>query len=183
MASITRFLGETLRLKVNPAKSAVDRPWNRTFLGYGLTAHRQPRLRVAPGSVARLKAKLRVMWRQGRGRSLGRTVHDLAPVLTGWIAYFRLAEAKGVFEDVDGWIRRRLRCLIWRQWKRPRTRAQHLIKRGLDKARAWASASNGHGPWWNSGARHMNDAFRAGYFQSLGLVSLQRQHRRLNRAA
>jgi RNA-directed DNA polymerase len=182
MASLIRFLGETLRLTVNLAKSAVDRPWNRTFLGYGLTAHRLPRLRVAPSSVARFKDKLRTMWRQGRGRSLGRTIQDLAPTLTGWIAYFRLAEAKGVFEELDGWIRRRLRCLIWRQWKRPRTRAKHLIKRGLDKDRAWASAYNGRGPWWNAGASHMNDAYRAAFFRSLGLVSLPAQLHRLNRA-
>ena len=172
MASVAGFLDETLRLKVNPAKSAVDRPWNRTFLGYTRTAHRQPRLRVAKESVARFKAKLRAMWRQGRGRSLGRTLEDLTLILTGWIAYFRLAEAKGVFEELDGWVRRRLRCLIWRQWKRPRTRAKHLMARGLDEARAWASASNGHGPWWNSGASHMNDAFRAGYFQSLSRIPL-----------
>lgn len=179
MASITRFLNEMLRLAVNGAKSAVDRPWNRVFLGFTMTAHKAPRLRVAPKSVARFKGKLRTLWRQGRGRSLGRTIEDLAPVLTGWIAYFRLAEAKGIFEELDGWIRRRLRCLIRRQWKRPRTRALRLMQRGLDKDRAWVSAYNGHGPWWNAGAGHMHDAFRAAFFRSLGLVSLLDQHRRL----
>lgn len=183
MASVTRFLGERLRLAVNPAKSAVDRPWNRTFLGYTLTAHKAPRLRVAPQSVARFKGKLKALWRQGRGRSLGRTIEDLTPVLTGWIAYFRLAEAKGVFEELDGWIRRRLRCLLWRQWKRPRTRAARLMQRGLDEERAWVSAVNGHGPWWNAGASHMHDAFRAAFFRNLGLVSLLDQHRRLNCAS
>jgi RNA-directed DNA polymerase len=108
---------------------------------------------------------------------------DLAPVLTGWIAYFRLAEPKGIFEELDGWIRRRLRCLIWRQWKRPRTRAMRLLQRGLDKERAWVSAYNGHGPWWNAGASHMHDAFRARFFRSLGLVSLLDRHRRLNYAS
>lgn len=182
MASITRFLNEGLRLAVNGAKSAVDRPWNRTFLGFTLTAHKAPRLRVAPTSVARLKGKLRALWRQGRGRSLGRTLEDLTPVLTGWIAYFRLAEAKGIFEELDGWIRRRLRCLIWRQWKRPRTRARRLVQRGLDKERAWLSAYNGHGPWWNAGASHMHAACRASFFQALGLVSLLDRHRRLKHA-
>ena len=180
MASLTRFLAERLRLAVNLAKSAVDRPWKRTFLGFTMTAHRLPRLRVAPESVARFKGKLRALWRQGRGRSLGRTIRDLAPILTGWIAYFRLAEAKGVFEELDGWIRRRLRGLLWRRWKRPRTRALRLMQRGLDEDRAWVSAMNGHGPWWNAGASHMHDAFRAGFFRTLGLVSLQGQHRRLN---
>ena len=182
MASLTRFLAERLRLAVNLAKSAVDRPWKRTFLGFTMTAHRLPRLRVAPESVARFKGKLRALWRQGRGRSLGRTIRDLAPILTGWIAYFRLAEAKGVFEELDGWIRRRLRGLLWRRWKRPRTRALRLMQRGLDEDRAWVSAMNGHGPWWNAGASHMHDAFRAGFFRTLGLVSLQGQHRRLNSA-
>ncbi len=182
MASLTRFLAERLRLAVNLAKSAVDRPWKRTFLGFTMTAHRLPRLRVAPESVARFKGKLRAVWRQGRGRSLGRTIRDLAPILTGWIAYFRLAEAKGVFEELDGWIRRRLRCLLWRQWKRPRTRALRLMQRGLDEDRARVSAMNGHGPWWNAGASHMHDAFRAGFFRNLGLVSLLDRHRRLNYA-
>jgi RNA-directed DNA polymerase len=183
MASLTRFLAERLRLAVNHAKSAVGRPWKRTFLGFTMTAHRAPRLRVAPESVARFKGKLRALWRQGRGRSLGRTIEDLAPILTGWIAYFRLAEAKGVFEELDGWIRRRLRCLLWRQWKRPRTRALRLMQRGLDEDRAWLSAMNGHGPWWNAGASHMHDAFRAGFFRNLGLVSLQGGHRRLTSAS
>ncbi len=183
MASITRFLAERLRLAVNVAKSAVDRPWKRSFLGFTMTAHRAPRLRVAPASVARFKGKLRALWRQGRGRSLGRTIEDLAPILAGWIAYFRLAEARGIFEALDGWIRRRLRCLIWRQCKRPRTRAMRLMQRGLAEERAWVSAYNGHGPWWNAGASHMNDAFRAGFFRNLGLVSLLDRHRRLNYAS
>lgn len=181
MGSIIRFLKDRLRLRVNSAKSAVDRPWRRTFLGFTMTAHRMPRLRVAPQAVARFKGKLKALWRQGRGRSLGRTIKELAPVLKGWIGYFRLAEAKGIFEELDGWIRRRLRCLIWRQWKRPRTRAKELMRRGLDRKRAWASASSGHGPWWNAGASHMHDAFRAKFFRSLGLVSLMDQHRCLNR--
>jgi hypothetical protein len=158
MASITRFLTERLRLKVNAAKSAVDRPWARTFLGYTMTAHKQPRLRVAVKSVTRLRSKLRTTLRHGRGRTLASTVRTLTPILRGWLQYFRLAEAKGVFEELDGWMRRRLRCVLWRQWKRPWTRRTRLMQRGLDPERAWRSASNGRGPWWNAGASHMNDA-------------------------
>ena len=182
MASLTRFLAERLRLAVNLAKSAVDRPWKRTFLGYTVTAHKEPRLRVAATSVGRLRDKLRDLFRQGRGRSIGRTVETLTPLLRGWIQYFRLAQAKGVFEELDGWLRRKLRCILWRQWKRPRTRAQRLMQRGLDAARAAASAYNGHGPWWNAGASHMNDAFRKTFFDQLGLISLLEQHRRLTYA-
>jgi RNA-directed DNA polymerase len=182
MASITRFLAERLRLKVNAAKSAVDRPWARTFLGYTMTAHKQPRLRVAAKSVKRLRSKLRTTLRQGRGRTLASTVRTLTPILRGWLQYFRLTEAKGVFEELDGWMRRKLRCVLWRQWKRPRTRLKRLMQRGLDPERAWRSAYNGRGPWWNAGASHMNDAYRAAFFTQLGLPSLIGLHRHLNRA-
>ncbi|HET6620725.1 MAG TPA: group II intron reverse transcriptase/maturase [Dongiaceae bacterium] len=182
MASITRFLAERLRLRVNAAKSAVDHPWRRAFLGYTVTAHKQPRLRVAAKSVNRLRSKLRTALRQGRGRALARTIEDLTPILRGWLQYFRLAEARGIFEELDGWVRRRLRCLLWRQWKRPRTRAKRLMQRGLDETRAWRSACNGRGPWWNAGASHMNDAYRAAFFTQLGLPSLLGLHHHLNRA-
>lgn len=181
LASITRFLSKRLKLTVNGAKSAVDRPWVRSFLGFSMTAHKVPRLRVAPKSVARFTTKVKGLLRPGR--SVANTIEDLGPVVRGWIGYFRLAEAKGIFEDLDGWIRRRLRCILWRQWKRPRTRLARLRQRGLTEERARASAANGRGPWWNAGASHMNDAFRAAFFATLGLPSLQMEHRRLNRVS
>ena len=109
--------------------------------------------------VERLKDKLREMFRAGRGRNIAQVIEELTPVLRGWVNYFRLAEVKGVFEELDGWIRRKLRCILWRQWKRPYTRAKNLMKRGLGEERAWKSATNGRGPWWNSGASHMNRGF------------------------
>jgi RNA-directed DNA polymerase len=133
--------------------------------------------------VDRFKGKLKDMLRRGRGRSVANTVKDLAPIVRGWIGYFRLAEAKGIFEELDGWMRRRLRAILWRQWKRPRTRAGKLMQRGLAEERAWASANNGRGPWWNAGASHMNEAYRAAYFANLGLPSLLMEHRRLNRVS
>ena len=172
MTSLTRFLEQRLKLKVNRVKSAVGRPWERTFLGYSMTFHKKPRLKVAETSVKRLKAGLREVFRRGRGRSLKRVIEESTPKLRGWIAYFRLAEVKGIFEDLDGWIRRKLRCILWRQWKRPFTRARNLMRRGLTEHRAWRSATNERGPWWNSGASHMNDALRKSYFDKLGLVSL-----------
>jgi len=179
MASLTRYLHGRLKLRVNPDKSAVDRPWRRKFLGYSMTSHRQPRLKVAPQSVERLKAKLGMLFRAGRGRNLQRFIQDLAPVLRGWVNYFRLAEVKGVFEELDEWMRRKLRALLWRQWKRPYARAKNLMKRGLGRERAWPAATNGHGPWWNAGASHMNEAFPRKYFDGLGLVTLLGQLRSL----
>lgn len=172
LSSLTRFLRDRLKLTVNPEKSAVDRPWKRKFLGFSMTSHRLPRLKVAPASVSRFKAKLKQVFRQGRGRSLTKVIEELRPILQGWGNYFRLAEVKGVFEALDGWIRRKLRCILWRQWKRSHTRAKNLMKRGLGEERAWKSATNGRGPWWNSGASHMNEAFPKRFFDKLGLVLL-----------
>jgi RNA-directed DNA polymerase len=129
--------------------------------------------------VQRLTQKVRDLMRAGRGRSLARTIEDLNPLLRGWITYFRLSETKGLLEELDGWLRRRLRCLLWRQWKRPATRARKLRALGLDEERARLSAGNGYGPWWNAGASHMNLALPARYFRTKGLVSLLDTHRRL----
>jgi RNA-directed DNA polymerase len=172
LESIEKFLTRRLRLQVNRQKSAVDRPWKRTFLGYSMTWHKRPRLKVAPSSVNRLRMTLKQAFRQGRGRNLGKFIESLKPTLRGWINYFRLSEVKGIFEELDGWIRRSLRCIIWRQWKRSYTRAKGLMKRGLAEKRAWESAANGRGSWWNSGASHMNHAFAKKFFDQLGLVSL-----------
>ena len=126
-----------LRLAVNREKSAVDRPWKRKFLGYTFTMHYQPKLKVAPESVKRFKGRLREMFRRGRGRSLRRVLAELRPVLIGWVSYYRKSEVRVTFEQLDQWIRRKLRAILWRQWKRPWTRASELIRRGLARQRAW----------------------------------------------
>jgi group II intron reverse transcriptase/maturase len=172
MASISGFLERKLRLKVNSRKSAVDRPWKLKFLGYSVTAEKSPRLKVSEQSVKRLREALREIFRKGRGRSVGRVIEELNQKLRGWINYFKLSEVKNIFEELDGWIRRKLRCIIWRQWKRVYTRGKNLMKRGLTEARAWQSATNGRGPWWNSKASHMHEAFKKSYFDKAGLVSL-----------
>jgi len=179
MESITRFLGKRLRLKVNRDKSAVDRPWNRKFLGYTMTPHRRPKLKVSPQSVKRAKGCIKEIVRKGRGRSLPKVIGELAPFLRGWVTYFRLSQVKNVFEELDQWIRRKLRAVLWRQWKRPRTRAKRMIQRGIERARAWTSGMNGRGPWWNAGASHMNAAVPAKWFHQQGLMSLLAEHQRL----
>ncbi|MDT8451974.1 MAG: group II intron maturase-specific domain-containing protein [Gammaproteobacteria bacterium] len=108
-----------------------------------------------------------------------RSVAELAPKLRGWVNYFRLAGVKGIFEELDGWIRRHLRKILWRQWKRPYTTAKKLMRLGMTKARAWMSATNGRGSWWNSGASHLNQALPKKFFDRPGLVSLMDQYHRL----
>lgn len=178
LASITGFLQRRLKLKVNVEKSAVARPWERKFLGYSMTLHFEPRLRVARQSVKRIREKLKETFRRGRGRRLDRFIEqELNPILRGWGNYFQLAQVEGTFEELDQWVRRKLRQMLWRQWKRNHTRAARLIRRGLDKERAVKSAGNGRGSWWNSGASHMNEAFPIRYFDHMGLVSLLNQRR------
>jgi RNA-directed DNA polymerase len=172
LESTERFLEKRLRLTVNREKSAVDRPWKRKFLGYTFTMHFQPKFKVAPESVKRFKGRLREMFRRGRGRSLRRVIGDLRPVLIGWVSYYRKSEVRNVFEQLDQWIRRKLRVILWRQWKRNWTRAKELIRRGLSPEQAWTSATNGRGPWWNAGTSHMNRAVPTRYLSQLGLVSL-----------
>jgi len=178
MQAITAFLEQRLQLKVNASKSAVARPWERKFLGYSMTWHQKPKLKIAPQSHKRLVEKIRQMQRQARGKSLRQVIERLNPVLRGWMAYFRLTEVKGVLEELDGWLRRKLRSLLWRQWKRSYTRARNLMRAGLDEARAWQSATNGHGPWWNGGASHMDHAYPKSWFDHMGLVSLLDTQRR-----
>ena len=183
LVSLERWLNQRLRLRVNLDKSGVARPWTRKFLGYSVTWDRAARLRVAPAAVKRLQTKLRDLLRQGRGRRLADVVADLNLATRGWVGYFRLAEVKASFEDLDKWLRRKLRCVVWRQWKRPRTRLHELRRRGLDATRARASAFNGRGPWWNAGASHMHAAVPTAVFRQLGLLSLLDEHQRLQRAS
>jgi RNA-directed DNA polymerase len=183
LASLTRFIAERLKLKVNAAKSAVDAPWRRKFLGYSLTWHREPQLRIAKPSLKRMTEKVRALLRGARGRSLSATIEQMNRLLRGWAAYFKLTSGKQALERLDGWIRRKLRCILWRQWKRAAARARNLLRRGLTADRAWHSATNGRGPWWNAGASHMNAAFPKSWFDSLGLVSLLDTVRRLQRAS
>jgi RNA-directed DNA polymerase len=173
LESIAGFVQRRLKLKVNRDKSAVARPWERKFLGYSMTHHFKPRLKVARQSVKRMREKLKEAFHRGRGRKLDRFIEqELNPIMRGWGNYFQLAEVERAFEELDQWVRRKLRQMLWRQWKRNHTRAIRLIRRGLHKERAMKSAGNGRGAWWNAGASHMNEAFPKSYFDHLGLVSL-----------
>jgi RNA-directed DNA polymerase len=179
MASLERFLRERLRLKVNRDKSAVARPWERKFLGYTVTQEKRPKLKVAPQSVKRLRDKLQPIFRAGRGRPLARTIQALDRILIGWRAYFRKAEVLRIFEDLDGWIRRKLRCMIWRQWKRPNIRERQLKRRGISPVDAKATAYNGRGPWYSAGSQWVGKAIPTAELRKLGLVPLVEAQRRL----
>ncbi len=164
----------------NPLSSKATKPSVSKFLGYSMTWHKEPRLKVAPESVRRLKDHIRELLRMGRGRAIGRVITDLVPIITGWTQYYRLATVKNTFETLDEWLRRRLRCILWRQWKKPKTRVKKLTAPGIDTIRAHKSAYNGRDPWWNAGASHMNAALPVRWFTQQGLVSFLARHRSSN---
>jgi RNA-directed DNA polymerase len=182
MSGVRVFLEKVLHLQINAAKSAVARPWERKFLGFSFTAQRDSRVRIALGSRRRLNQRVRELQRLGRGHSLSHLIAELNPLLRGWIGYFQIAETPNVLKELDSWVRRRLRCVLWRQWKRPHTRAHKLRSLGLDATRAHMSAGNHRGPWWNAGSSHMGEALPAAYFRHFGLLSLLQMQWRLQRA-
>jgi len=174
MAGIRTYLEKVLRLKVNASKSAVARPGTRKFLGYRIAKRRASvSLYVAPERIGRLMERVRDVMRQGRGQSLAKVIQGLNPLLRGWANYFRLTVQRRRMQDLDGWVRRRLRCLLWRQWKTGRTRQRRMIALGLDPQRAWKSSGNSRGPWWNAGATHLKQALLNAYFTAMGLISIR----------
>lgn len=182
MEGIKRFLANRLKLTVNEVKSAVERPWKRKFLGYSVTAQLACKIRIAKESTQRLMHAVRTLCAEGRGRALPQTIEKLNPVLRGWMNYFCLTQSHKPIEALDMWVRRRLRAMVWRQWKGPKTRESRMLALGLDAQRAWKSSVNGRGPWWNAGAKHLSQALPPKYFTQLGLVSLVVTHQHLQRS-
>jgi len=179
MKSLERFIENTLKLKVNKKKSTIERPWETNFLGYSFMGKKQVKLKVSKESMKRFKGKIKELFRKGKGRNVRRFIlGTLNPVIRGWMIYFSATDVKGFTKDLDQWIRRRLRKVIWQQLKRNWTRLQALMRRGLSEQRAVMSAFNQRGPWWNSGASHMNKAYSNSYFELIGLLSLQHAHKK-----
>lgn len=131
MKWMRRYLEEELKFKVNEAKSAVDHPQNRSFLGFTFErGKRKVKVKMAEKSWKRFQGRVRSTTRRGQGCSLENMIQRLNRYLQGWSGYYRLAETRSAMQQIDAWIRRRLRCFILRQWKRPKTRANELRKLG-----------------------------------------------------
>ncbi len=147
MESITRFITTKLKLKVNEQKSAVARPWERKFLGFSFTNGEEPKRRIAPKAMLRFKERVRELTRRTRGVSIERMAENLRQYLRGWIGYFGKCQTPSVLQRLEEWIRRRLRSVIWKQWKRGSVRFAELRKRGVGKDLAAQTAGSAHGPW------------------------------------
>jgi len=169
MKSITHFIEESLRLKVNTQKSAVDRPRNRTFLGFTFS-RRGSKLKVCGKAILKLKATIRLLSRRTRGHKLTHVIADLKKSLLGWKAYFDISEVLSPLRDIDKWIRRKLRCYIWKQWGRAGYR--NLRRMGIAVRLAWNTSKSAHGPWRLSGSPALYRALSNRYFKDLGLPQL-----------
>lgn len=169
LVSLQRYLGESLRLRVNTRKSAVDRPWKRTFLGFTYS-RRGDRIKVSDNAILKLKATVRILCRRTRGHSLYRIIAELKKTLLGWKAYFDISEVLSLLRDVDKWIRRKLRCYLWKQWGRSGYR--QLRRLGVDRQLAWNTAKSAHGPWRLSASPALYHALPNRYFRDLGLPEL-----------
>ncbi len=169
LASLLHYIGDSLRLKVNTRKSAVDRPWNRTFLGITF-ARKGQRIKVSDKAIQKLKAKVRELSRRTRGHSLLRIVAELKKSLLGWKAYFDISEVLSPLRDLDKWIRRKLRCYLYKQWGRGGYR--QLRRHGVDRFLAWNTAKSAHGPWRLSASPALYRALPNKYFRGLGLPEL-----------
>jgi group II intron reverse transcriptase/maturase len=176
MESLTQFLEGKLRLKVNKEKSAVARPYERKFLGLRILRSREAIIGIAPKSIARFKKKVRQITKRNRGISLTQVIEELNRYTMGWVNYFGIAQAKSIMEKLDSWIRRRLRCFIWKQWKKWGTRVRHLRKAGVGPWLAYGIASGKHGPWNIAGSPAMTRAASNEYLKKQGYKSLYERY-------
>jgi len=172
MESIGRFITTKLKLKVNQQKSAVARPWERKFLGFSFTWNREPKRRIAPRAVLRFKERVRELTRRTKGVSIERMAEELARYLRGWIGYFGRCQTPTVLQSLEEWTRRRLRSVIWKQWKRGRVRFAELRKRGVGIGLAAQTAGSAHGPWRMANSPALTIALPNAYFTSLGIPKL-----------
>ena len=172
MSSVTRFLARRLKLKVNEAKSAVARPTERKFLGFSFSNNKEPKRRIAPKALLRCKEKIRELTRRTRGISLPQTAKELAAYLRGWKSYFGFCQTPSLLQALDEWIRRRLRSMIWKQWKHGKQRYAKLRQLGVGKDLAAQTAGSPHGPWHLAKSPALSYALPIAYFDSLGLPRL-----------
>jgi len=170
MAGIEKFLAKRLKLKVNKAKSAVAKPNVRKFLGFSFTGGKEPRRRIAPQAIARFKARVRELTRRTGGRSLTQIAKELSVYLVGWRGYFGFCQTPSVLRALDEWIRRRLRAIAWKQWKRGRARFAELRRRGVGRDLAAQTAGSPHGPWRLANSPALNIALPTRSLGSLGLA-------------
>jgi hypothetical protein len=185
MAAVVRFIEGRLRLKVNTAKSAVARPGERHFVGFSLWRKKHVAVRLSRRSRDRIDGRIRELTPRNWGGKLEMCIKRLNQYLRGWIGFFGVSCTKDVIQNLqvlDSHVRRRLRALLLRQWRRKRSIARRLICLGISKAAAWGSVYNGHRSLWAlSHTPAVERALGIEYFRALGLICLEEAFRDIKR--
>ena len=171
-ASVTRFIETRLKLKVNQAKSAVDHPWKRKFLGFSFSIDNELKVRIAKQSLQKAKVRIREITSRKKPMRMEERMKELNHYLIGWCGYFSLADTPSIFQRMDAWIRRRLRMCLWKQWKNPRTKVKRLISLGMPKDKAYEWGNTRKGYWRIAGSPILSRALNNQYWESKGLKSL-----------
>ena len=177
MASITKFIEEKLKLKINQGKSAVDRPWKRKFLGFSFYLKKDGvGIRVHEKSIKRFKVEVRELTSKSDGSNIASKIMKLKQKVTGWVNYFGIADMKGLATTLDEWIRRRLRMCYWKQWKKIKTKFDNLVKLGIDSHKAWEFANTRKGYWRISNSPILNRTLTNALFEKLGYPSILKRY-------
>jgi len=177
MASITKFIEDKLKLKVNKNKSSVDRPWKLKFLGFSFYFKKDGvGIRVHPKSVEKLKRKLKEITGRSNAKSIGQRMLKLRQAITGWVNYFKIADMGGLAKLLDSWLRRRIRMCLWKQWKRIKTRLGNLIRLGTRKSKAWEYANTRKGYWRISNSPILTKTLTNEYLKKLGLTTISERY-------
>nr|BAD18235.1 reverse transcriptase-maturase-endonuclease of group II intron 0661 [Halalkalibacterium halodurans] len=176
MESVTSFIENRLKLKVNREKSAVDRPWNRKLLGFSFTRGKDPKMRVSKESVKRLKQRIRELTSRRHSMKMSDRLRRLNRYLTGWLGYYQLVDTPSILAQIDAWIRRRLRMIRWKEWKTPSARQKNLVRLGIKKAKAWQWANSRKGYWRVAHSPIMDYALNSEYWKGQGLMSLAERY-------
>ncbi|BAB03943.1 group II intron reverse transcriptase/maturase [Halalkalibacterium halodurans] len=176
MESVTSFIENRLKLKVNREKSAVDRPWNRKFLGFSFTRGKDPKMRVSKESVKRLKQRIRELTSRRHSMKMSDRLRRLNRYLTGWLGYYQVVDTPSILAQIDAWIRRRLRMIRWKEWKTTSARQKNLVRLGIKKAKAWQWANSRKGYWRVAHSPIMDYALNSEYWKGQGLMSLAERY-------
>ncbi|MDR6555667.1 group II intron reverse transcriptase/maturase [Paenibacillus qinlingensis] len=171
-ASVTKFIENKLKLKVNQAKSAVDRPWKRKFLGFSFSMNKEPKVRIAKQSLEKACARIREITSRRKSMKMEERIKELNQYLIGWCGYFSLADTTSPFREMDKWIRRRLRMCLWKQWKKPSTKIKRLLSLGIPKDKAFEWGNTRKGYWRIASSPILSRALDNQYWESNGLKSL-----------
>jgi group II intron reverse transcriptase/maturase len=179
MENVKAFLEQKLKLKVNPKKSKVDRATSVKFLGFSFYKRKgEVLIRVAARSLERFREKLRRLTKRTRSGKLEEIIQAINQYTIGWMGYFRQANTPSVFEELDSWIRRRLRQMVWKRWKRGTTRYRNLVKMGIPKWRAQEGAG-GKSPWRMANSPAIKEALSNARWRNVGLKSLKTRYEEL----